>query len=248
MSVVDAVEGAAATLTPNAVKRGVRIHVFVDPKIPIAVHSDPTRLRQILFNLGGNAVKFSNGKDVQIRAVLSENPTILGPGCVSASSIAASASAKRTKRNCSKPSVKLRLSTTRKYGGTGLGLAICKRLTEMMEGTIGVESQEGRGSTFWVELPFMEVEGAKSSLKERDLHGLHVLLVGSEGPRRDAIEVYLRHWGAEVSAAKDTDTAIAAVGKRGKDAFDSIVLDLDLDGERQERAMAALRQSVARIR
>jgi len=248
MSIVDAVEGVAATLTPNAVKKGVRIHVFVDPHIPMAVDSDPTRLRQILFNLGGNAVKFSNGKDVQIRAELSGKSDDLRTWVRFSVIDSGIGISRENQEKLFRAFSQAEASTTRKYGGTGLGLAICKRLTGMMNGTIGVESQEGRGSTFWVEIPFQEVKGAKSNLKERDLRGLHVLLVGSEGPRRDAIEVYLHHWGAEVSAARDTDAAIIAVGNRGDDAFASIVLDLDLDGERQERAMAALRKNVSKNR
>jgi len=246
MSIVDAVEGVAATLTPNAVKKGVRIHVFVDPQLPAAVRGDPTRLRQILFNLGGNAVKFSDGKDVQIRAVPSarsdDGRTWVRFDLID-SGIGIS---KENQAKLFQAFSQAETSTTRKFGGTGLGLAICKRLTEMMGGLIGVDSREGHGSTFWVELPFQEIEGVKPRQKERDLHGLRVLLVGSQGPRGEAIAAYIRHWGAEVTTATDLDDALAVLTSGGGAAFDSIVLDLGLDTARQEKAMAALRRSVAK--
>jgi PAS domain S-box-containing protein len=242
MSIVDAVEGVASTLTPNASKKNVRIDVFVDPELPAVIHGDPTRLRQILFNLGGNAVKFSDGKDVQIRAIpggksddqrtwVRFNVIDKGIGI--------------TKENQAKlfqAFSQAESSTTRRFGGTGLGLAICKRLTEMMGGLIGVESREGQGSTFWVELPFQVAEGAKPNLKERDLSGLRVLLVGSEQPRRDTIETYARHWGADILVAKDALDAADTLGKPSE-KYDSIILDLGLDAERQEKAMAVIRKT-----
>ena len=245
MSVGDAVEGVASTLTPNASKKGVRIQVFVDPKLPAAVHGDPTRLRQILFNLGGNAVKFSDGKDVEIRAGFAGKSddkrtwlrfSVIDHGI----GISAENQAKLFQAFSQAES-----STTRRFGGTGLGLAICKRLTEMMGGTVGVESREGHGSTFWVELPFDTAEGVKSNLKERDLSDLHVLLVGSDGPRAEAIDAYLRHWGADVSAAPDAAAAAALLTGKTSGKFASVMVDLGLDGDRQDKALATLRKAVA---
>ncbi len=145
MSIVDAVEGVASTLTPNATKKGVRIHVWADPKLPAAVYGDPTRLRQILFNLGGNAVKFSDGKDVQIRAVPSERTddkrvwvrfNVIDKGI---------GISKENQAKLFQAFSQAESSTTRRFGGTGLGLAICKRMTELLEGVIGIESEEGKG-------------------------------------------------------------------------------------------------------
>ncbi len=245
MSVTDAVEGVAAILTPNAVKKRVAIHVYADPALPVQVYGDPTRLRQILFNLGGNAVKFSNGKDVQIRVGLAARRdddrvwlrfNVVDEGI----GISTENQAKLFQAFSQAES-----STTRRYGGTGLGLAICKRLVEMMGGTIGVDSREGTGSTFWVELPFQPVPGAVSNQKERDLHGLTVLLLGSDGPRRQAIEAYIRHYGGDVRAAPDTDAAEVVVKKSGS-KIDSVMVDLALDADRQEAAVAKLRRSLGK--
>ena len=244
MSVVDAVEGVASTLTPNATKKGVRVHVYVDPKLPAFVHGDPTRLRQVLFNLGGNAVKFSNGKDVQIRVTASsrvDQGKIWLRFAVIDHGIGIS---KENQAKLFQAFMQAESSTTRRFGGTGLGLAICKRLTEMMNGTVSVESDEGRGSTFTVELPFAIDGEAKSNLKERDLHGLNVLLVGSEQPRSDAIETYLRHWGADVLSVPDAETAAAKLTSAA--TFTCIMIDLGLDEARQERALPALRKAAAK--
>ncbi len=240
MSIVDAVEGVASTLTPNAVKKGVAIHVFVDPDLPEQVHGDPTRLRQILFNLGGNAVKFSDGKDVQIRAQRAGGAddgrswirfSIIDQGI----GISPENQAKLFQAFSQAES-----STTRRFGGTGLGLAICRRLVDMMNGRIGVDSKEGAGSTFWVELPFEEAADAVSNQKQRDLHGLTVLLVGSEAPRREAIEAYVRHFGGEVRRATDIDAAAVAV-RAPSAKIDSVMIDLGLDNDRQEAAATKLR-------
>jgi PAS domain S-box-containing protein len=241
MSIVDAVEGVAQTLAPNAAKTGIGIHVFVDPKLPLYVHADPTRLRQILFNLGGNAVKFSNGRDVQIRAEPSAKRgdswtrfSIIDQGI----GISEENQAKLFQAFSQAES-----STTRRFGGTGLGLAICKRLVDMMGGDVGIQSREGYGSTFWVELPLRAAEDVAPTKKERDLRGLHVLLVGSEKPRSEAIETYIRHWGAEVTAAHDSDAAIALVSKNGN--YDSIMIDLGLNERSQSAAIKAIRAAVS---
>ena len=241
MSVVDAVEGVASTLTPSATKKNVRVHVYVDPTLPAFVHGDPTRLRQILFNLGGNAVKFSNGKDIQIRVTAagrSDREKTWIRFAVIDQGIGIS---KENQGKLFQAFSQAESSTTRRYGGTGLGLAICKRLTEMMNGTVTLDSEEGRGSTFAVELPFDVAGEVKSNLKERDLHELNVLLVGSTTPRAESIETYLRHWGAEVTSAPDSDAAAIALSSGA--AFTCIMLDLGLDEVRQERALAALRKA-----
>jgi PAS domain S-box-containing protein len=247
MSIGGAVEGAAATLAPAAAKRAVAIHVFVDPRLPDFVHGDPTRLRQILFNLGGNAVKFSNGNDVQIRAVPSTKSddgrtwirfTVIDRGI----GISAENQAKLFQAFS-----QAETSTTRRFGGTGLGLAICKRLVDMMGGAIGVESLEGAGSTFWAELPFKSAPDAKSNRKERDLHDLRVLLVGSEPPRREAIEAYLQDSGADVIAVPDAAAALAALKAASATKIDSVMLDLGLDGGRQESAIRDIRKSTGEM-
>jgi PAS domain S-box-containing protein len=243
MSIIDAVEGVASTLTPTATQKGLRIHAFVDPALPEIVHGDPTRLRQILFNLGGNAVKFSDGKDIQIRAHPTGG-TEDGMSWVRFSVIDQGIGiSEANQQKLFKAFSQAESSTTRKFGGTGLGLAICKNLIEMMGGKISLESQEGKGSTFSVDMPFKVVAEAKSNLKERDLSSLHIMLVGSEPPRQDAIVAYLRHAGAEVTLASHADAALTLLAGRSAATFDSVMLDMGLKREQQDEMVIAIRKA-----
>lgn len=243
MSIADALEGVAGTLTPNAAKKGVRIHTFVDPVIPASVEGDPVRVRQILFNLLGNAVKFSDKKDVSVSARLLDREEanhlwvrfeIVDQGI----GISAENQAKLFQAFSQAES-----STTRKFGGTGLGLAISKRLVELMGGDIGVTSEVGAGSTFWVEVPLKGAAPPRSDEKKRDLAGVHVLFVGPPGPRRDAMTRYLEFWGADFSVVDDEAHAVGIVSKpaRGAPLVDVVILDLDLDRKRQAEALRLLR-------
>ncbi len=142
------VEEAAELLAVRAQEKHVEFICRIDPAVPDRVVGDPGRLRQILLNLGGNAVKFTPSGEVQIAATLESE---------SDDAVVIRFAVKDT--GIGIPAQKLPFvfgafeqvdaSTTRRYGGTGLGLAISKRLAQLMGGAIGVESEEGRGSTFW---------------------------------------------------------------------------------------------------
>jgi CheY-like chemotaxis protein len=112
----------------------------------------------------------------------------------------------------------------------------------MKGGVISIESAEGYGSTFTVDFPFHIAEDVPTSRKERDLHGLHVLVVGSVPPRSEAIDAYIRDRGGDVTAMPTLDAVIAAVTD-DRSKFDSVMLDFGLDAQRQQQAVAALRQA-----
>lgn len=246
MSLADVVEGVATTMTPNATTKGIRIHAFVAPEIPEAMLGDPVRVRQVLFNMLGNAVKFSNRKDVQVRAQLlhaeRDDEKVIVRFEIVDNGIGIS---KENQGKLFKAFSQAEMSTTRKFGGTGLGLAICQRLTELMGGSIGLESEEGKGSTFWVEIPLSPADKGRIHEKQRDLHGIRTLVVGSPDIRRTAIESYIVHWGAETRFAESIEDAIAQVKDSKKDGaeFDSIILDLGLDGAAQKNAIPVFRSA-----
>ena len=206
-SIRDTVEGMAETLGPNANNKGIRINIHVDPNIPDAVLGDQVRIRQILFNIGGNAVKFTEEGRVKIRAHLvpetdKANATVRFEIIDSGIGISKEAQADLFTEFSQADS-----STTRRFGGTGLGLSICQRLTEMMGGKIAVESEFGEGSTFIVTLSFPIAEDHTIKSDGHDLAGLNVLFVGDDAEERELDAKYLRHWGADVITVGDIEEA-----------------------------------------
>ncbi|MGE4221686.1 MAG: PAS-domain containing protein, partial [Alphaproteobacteria bacterium] len=177
ISVRDIVEGVAETLAPNADKKGLRLVVFVDPAIPATLSGDPVRMRQILFNLVGNAIKFTDGDGgcVTIRADRAggDGRRVNVRFRVSDTGIGMSAD---QIANLFQPFTQAERSIRRRFGGTGLGLAICSNLTGMMGGTIEAASESGQGSTFTVMLPLRVPADNKPQARESDLSGLTVLV------------------------------------------------------------------------
>jgi signal transduction histidine kinase/CheY-like chemotaxis protein/HPt (histidine-containing phosphotransfer) domain-containing protein len=197
-SLREIVEGVGDTMVPVAQDKGLEVATFVDPELPEQVLGDPVRLRQILLNLAGNAVKFS---EVDATAAASENRVVIRADRVDETiyfrvtdhGIGMSPQAVS---NLFKPFTQADNSTTRRFGGTGLGLSICKNLTDLMDGRIGVESREGDGSTFEVWLPLDTPEDAPVV----DAGALAGLKLGLALPNTDDTSfaaAYLRQWGAE---------------------------------------------------
>ena len=151
-SLVEAVEGVGELVASRADDKAIGLVVDVDPILADRRSGDPTRLRQILLNLTGNAIKFTSAGRVTLR-VRAISPNRLRFEVVDTGiGLTPDQQAKLFQ-----PFVQADTSTSRKYGGTGLGLSICHRLSQMMGGTIGVASQAGAGSTFWFELPLPAV-------------------------------------------------------------------------------------------
>jgi signal transduction histidine kinase/CheY-like chemotaxis protein/HPt (histidine-containing phosphotransfer) domain-containing protein len=204
----DCLEGAAQTLALTARKVGINLLTYVDPDIAPFIQGDPTRVRQILINLGGNAIKFSGpGNDVLIRA------DKIGSGAgysrirfsVIDKGIGISEEAQS---GLFEEFSQADTSTTREFGGTGLGLAISKSLTELMGGEIGLTSVMGEGSTFWLELPFADSDKGHEQDKTDDLSGLHVLVVSPSESYREICRSYLLHGHADVEVSTDIDECL----------------------------------------
>ncbi len=192
------VEGVGDTMVPVAQDKGLEVATFVDPALPERVVGDPVRIRQILLNLAGNAVKFS---EVDAIAAASENRVVIRADKVRETvrfqitdhGIGMSPQAVS---NLFKPFTQADNSTTRRFGGTGLGLSICKNLTDLMNGQISVESCEGEGSTFTVHLPLNTPEDVPIV----DANALASITVGIAIPSTDDASfaaAYLHQWGAK---------------------------------------------------
>lgn len=209
LALADVVEGVCDALAPLAAGKGVDLSLFVDPRLPQLLWSDPTRLRQLLNNLVGNAIKFStagaHGRgSVAVRVDLVPGEPQRLTLSVTDNGIGMS---EETLGRLFTPFTQAEASTRRRFGGTGLGLAICKRVVEVMGGEIAVTSTPGAGSCFTVGLPF---EAAPSAATDDApaLQGLEcIVLATGDGADDSDVCSYLQHAGARVQQVRDAGAA-----------------------------------------
>jgi PAS domain S-box-containing protein len=210
MALAEVVETLAEALVPVALRQQVDLSVYVDPRLPRLVACDALRLRQILFNLAGNAIKFSGGRSerrgrVALRVTQAQQAPFALVLAVIDNGIGMS---KEALARLFKPFTQAEASTTRRYGGTGLGLTICKRLAELLGGRIEVTSRRGAGSTFTVVLP-CEVLQAQPEAAPFDLGGVHCLLLAAPELDSAGLAAYLEHAGAQVHQVASGEQAAA---------------------------------------
>ncbi|MDP3863077.1 MAG: response regulator [Rhodoferax sp.] len=224
--VADLVEGLCNSLVPVASRKGVELTLFVAPETPERVLSDDVRLRQVLYNLLGNAIKFSGGQPGKRGRVLVRVEVVQTTPLRLALRIADNGigMTPATLAELFTPFSQAEVSTTRRYGGTGLGLTICKRLVDLMQGEISVESTPGAGSAFTVTLPF-ELAAEQPVRSQPDLSGLTCILLESPDLHADDLRRYLAHAGADVYLASDT----AAVLRLAEPLAELVVLVLAAD-------------------
>jgi PAS domain S-box-containing protein len=207
LSVADLIEGLCTSQLSVAQRRGVALRMFVDPALPERVLGDDTRLRQVLYNLVGNAIKFSAGNParagrVEVRATFAEREPLRIAFTVTDNGIGMDDAAQS---RLFTPFTQAETSTTRRFGGTGLGLTICRRLVELMGGEIAVASQPGEGSQFTATLPF-SLATEQPAREQTDLSGLVCFLRDDADLDAAGLTRYLEHAGATVrpcSAAED---------------------------------------------
>ncbi len=195
------VEGVAQTLANRAEVKGLEIAALVDNDVPYYVKGDPVRLRQVLVNLVENAIKFTEKGEVFIRTELVEENSQRSVLRFSVTDTGIGIPHDRQQAIFER-FVQADGSTTRRYGGTGLGLTISKQLAEMMGGRIGVESEPGRGSSFWFTVDLEKLPG-KALMNETEsdgLRGLRVLVVDDNATNRRIFTKMLEGFGCHVSA------------------------------------------------
>ncbi len=231
MSVADMVEKVCAMLDHLAEKKKVELTLFVDPKIPSEVLGDAGRLRQVLINLGNNAIKFSGGLErsgrVSMRALLVERnlEQVVVEISIADNGIGMD---EQTLSTLFTPFTQADVTTTRRFGGTGLGLAIALHLVELMDGEISVQSVLGQGSTFTVRLPFVLLsDSVDIAPAESPVVGLPCLVVGDAQGLADDIAAYLEYGGAVVERSPNL---AAAQERRGLDSSGLWVWVLDAAG------------------
>jgi PAS domain S-box-containing protein len=219
MNVTSVVEGMCDALDHLAASKGVALGLFVDPRLPERIMGDAARLRQVLMNLVGNAIKFSSGPGragrVAVRALPDRSgpqPALLEISVVDNGIGMDDATLERL----FVPFTQADAGTTRRFGGTGLGLSISHRLVEMMGGSIAVRSVAGQGTTFTVQLPLWPAPTPTADAAPDRWPGLQhqrCLVLGASGGPADDLAVYLECVGAQVQRPADLHTAAALLAQ-----------------------------------
>jgi PAS domain S-box-containing protein len=181
-----AVEDVVQLMAPRAHAKGLELACRIDERLPAAMRGDPFRLRQVLSNLLGNAIKFTGSGEVVIEVLSDDDRTLLVNVRDTGIGIAPDVLARLFT-----PFVQADGSTTRRFGGTGLGLAICRSLVELMGGTIGAHSVQtpgqATGSTFWFKLPLVAAQSLPPVPHPGGLAGKRVLVVDDNATNRDIL-------------------------------------------------------------
>jgi two-component system, sensor histidine kinase and response regulator len=228
---VETIEGTLDMLAERAFNKGIELASEIPPQVPKRLRGDPGRLRQILTNLVGNAIKFTETGEVVIRvckereietqAVLRFSVHDTGIGIPS-----------ETQTRLFEAFSQADSSTTRKYGGTGLGLAIAKKLATMMRGEIGVQSQPGNGSTFWftAQLEKQAADAKPQESIQRDLLDVRVLVVDDNATNRQILRRQIVAWKMQpnsASSGREALNMLRAAATQGN-AYDLAVLDVQM--------------------
>ena len=224
------VEDVMALIAEQAHRKGLELACHVDPLVPESLRGDPGRLRQVLLNLIGNAVKFTADGEVVLRVGVAgeAGKTVLLRFEVTDTGIGINA---EQRERLFQPFSQGDSATGRKYGGTGLGLAIAKQLVALMDGDIGVESEPGNGSTFWFTARFVRgVPGVKRP--GAALPPLRVLVVDDNAASRAALDEWLLGWGMRSTGVSDAPAALARLQEAADegDPYAVAIVDVQMPG------------------
>jgi diguanylate cyclase (GGDEF)-like protein len=196
-------------LTGQASSKDLDLAYVISNDVPSHLKGDVSRIRQLLINLGGNAVKFTEKGEIgfHVHNVENESGHLTLRFEVSDTGVGVT---QQAQEKIFEAFQQADASTTKKFGGTGLGLAICKQLVESMRGKIGVESTGSKGSTFWFEIPFKEMPANSYTFDVRHstASGLRILVVDDSEMVRANMKQTFENWGAYVICAKDSDEAL----------------------------------------
>ena len=225
-------EKACEIMAVRAHEKGLELAWRMKPDVPTNVTGDPDRLRQVLINLAGNAIKFTDRGEVVV--LVERDPTGSEPGLLRFSvSDTGVGVPEDVRARIFESFVQADTSTTRKYGGTGLGLSIAKHFVELMNGRIWVESAPGQGSTFHFTANFGTHAEPKPAIPAPiDLKGLRTLVVDDNATNRLILREMLAGWGASIEEADGGERGLAALERAEREGarFELVLLDSRMPG------------------
>lgn len=234
---ISMLEDFSNVMAVRATEKNLELVVATDDNVPSLVKGDPGRIRQILTNLVGNAIKFTQKGEVKVHVTCVDetDDDVMLKFVVKDTGIGIP---KDKIKNLFQKFTQVDASMTRRFGGTGLGLAISKELAEMMNGSIGVESEYGKGSTFWFTIRVKKQKDVqpKTYLFPEDLQNVRILIVDDNASNREILRVRLKSWGARPEEAPDAFTAlnILKTAKKENDPIKLCIIDMqmpEMDGE-----------------
>jgi two-component system, sensor histidine kinase and response regulator len=225
----EAVEETIEIFAARAHAKGLELVCAIELDVPGTVRGDPMRLRQVLINFVGNAIKFTDSGEVMVRVRTAGQDGVLRFEVID-TGIGISSEAQTHIFNAFSQADSF---TSRKYGGTGLGLAICRQLAALMGGEIGVHSEVNRGSTFWFEVRLESVSDAAPTLTRlprMNLVGLRALIVDDNASNREILQQHLESWGAQVVAVETSAAALTTLNAGDGAGFDIGLIDDQMPG------------------
>jgi two-component system sensor histidine kinase/response regulator len=223
----EAIDNVMDLLAAQAHSKGLELAAYIPPEVPTNLRGDPGRVRQIINNLVGNAVKFTSQGEVVVKVsiVSGSDKQVMLRFEVRDTGIGIELDAQKRLFEAFSQADS---STTRRYGGTGLGLAISKRLVELMNGQIGVHSVPGQGSTFWFVAQF-EVPQMTTKPATKDMRGLHVLIVDDNATNREILSHYCHLWKLRSECAASGEDALRLLRFTATDdPFELAILDMQM--------------------
>ncbi len=228
----ETVESTADLLASRAQAKQLELAYFVEDGVPAGLRGDPGRLRQVLLNLLGNSLKFTEAGEV-VLTVSTKKKTEDGVVLRFSVKDTGIGIPPETQKKLFQVFTQADASTTRKYGGTGLGLSISKKLVELMGGSIGLASAPGEGSTFWFTLPFEKRAGTPPvGQAAPDMTAIRTLIVDDNAANREIISRYLEAWRMRFEAVASGSAALKALKREaaGRDPFRLVLLDMQMPG------------------
>jgi PAS domain S-box-containing protein len=223
-------DAAGDIIAIKAHEKGLEYVTIVHPDVPFLVKGDPVRLRQILVNLAGNAVKFTHTGEIAIYVTLEEETEKYAQVRFVVKDTGIGIPEDK-KDKLFKSFSQLDSSTTRKFGGTGLGLTISKKLVHLMDGEIGVESQEGKGSEFWFLVKFEKQKALPEPLVLSDnIKDKYILIVDDNKTNRFVVSEQLKQWGCQYAEACTGEEALEKLNKsiETQKLFDIAIVDMQM--------------------